>query len=123
MKIIEITKYNDDFLEAANLLLSQLSSSSKPLSKIDLTQIIESDATKFFLVVEKSCVIGSLTLVLFKTPSVNRARIEDLIVDHVARRKGAGKLLVERAIKCAKESGAETVDLTSHPSRKSANTL
>lgn len=123
MKIIEVTKYHDEFLEALNTLLPQLSSDAKPLSRFDLMQIIASDCAKLLLAVDNRRFSGALTLVLFKTPTGMRARIEDLIVDGRTRGKGVGKTLIRHAIALAKEAGADTVDLTSHPSRKAANAL
>lgn len=121
MKIIQTTEYRDEFLEALNILLPQLSPDANPLRKNDLRQLIESEASTLFFAVDDRQFSGTLTLVLFKTPTGKRARIEDFIVDRNSRRQGVGKLLIENAINIAKRSGARTIDLTSHPSRKAAN--
>jgi ribosomal protein S18 acetylase RimI-like enzyme len=123
MKIIEIKEFHDDFLNAVNRLLPQLSTSAEPLTKIDLKKIIESNVTKLLIAEDNNQVLGALTLVVFKIPTGTRAWIEDMVVDNDARGKGVGKLLIQHAIKLAKELGAKTVDLTSHPSRKAANRL
>ena len=123
MKIIEITEYKDIFLAAVNRLLPQLSTSAVSLSKYDLQKIIASGSTKLLFAEDQKLLVGTLTLVLFKIPTGTRALIEDVVVDRDARGQGIGKLLIQHAIKVAKESGAKTIDLTSHPSREPANKL
>jgi ribosomal protein S18 acetylase RimI-like enzyme len=68
-------------------------------------------------------IVGMLTLALFRLPSGVRAWIEDVVVDESARRLGAGRTLVEAALKLATDAGAPSVDLTSRPSRESARRL
>jgi len=123
MKIFEATEYKDSFLDAINRLLPQLSASAVSLSKYDLQEIIESTSTKLLLAEHNNQISGILTLVLFKIPTGIRAWIEDVVVDSDARGKGVGKLLIQYAVILAKEMGAITIDLTSHPSRKPANIL
>jgi len=90
----------------------------------DLEEIVSS-STGTILVArnDDGSIIGSLTLVLFRTPTGARAWIEDVVVDQAARGQGAGEALVEEAIRLAAESGVRTVDLTSRPSREAANAL
>ena len=123
MKIFELTEYKDIFLDAVNKLLPQLSTSAVPLAKYDLQKIIASNSTKLLLAENQKLLVGTLSLVLFKIPTRTRAWIEDVVVDSDARGQGIGKLLIQHAIKLAKESGAKTIDLTSHPSREQANRL
>ena len=123
MKIFEVTKYKDIFLHAINRLLPQLSPSAVPLSKFELQGIITSGSTKLLFAQDQNVVVGALTLVLFKIPTGTRAWIEDVVVDSDNRGKGTGKLLIRHAIKLAKEMGAKTINLTSHPLRVPANRL
>ncbi len=67
--------------------------------------------------------VGSLTLVIYSTPSGKRARIEDVVVDESYRGKGIGSKLNTAAIQKATELGARTLDLTSAPDRQSANAM
>jgi ribosomal protein S18 acetylase RimI-like enzyme len=67
--------------------------------------------------------VGTLTLALFRIPTGLRAWIEDVIVDNESRGKGIGEALTRAALVKAREAGARTVDLTSRPSRESANRL
>lgn len=123
MKIFELTEYKDIFLDAVNKLLPQLSTSAVSLAKYDLQKIIASNFTKLLLAEDQKLLIGTLTLVHFKIPTGTRAWIEDFVVDSDTRGQGIGKLLIQHAVKLAKESGAKSIDLTSHPSREPANRL
>ena len=68
-------------------------------------------------------IVGTLTLVLFRSPSGARGWIEDVIVDEEARGNGVGEALVDAAIDLARRSNARTLDLTSNPTREAANRL
>jgi ribosomal protein S18 acetylase RimI-like enzyme len=65
--------------------------------------------------------MGTLTLVIFPIPTGLRAWIEDVVVDEAARGRGAGTALMREAVRLASAAGARTVDLTSRPSRATAN--
>lgn len=123
MNVIQVTQYSEKILEAINELLPQLSSSAKPLTASELTEIIQSESSHLLMAEESGKFYGSLTLVTFMIPTGIRAWIEDVVVNENARGKGVGKLLSERAVGLASEIGAKTVDLTSRPSREAANAL
>ena len=123
MNVIQVTQYSEMILEAINELLPQLSSSAKPLTASELTEIIQSESSHLLMAEESGKFYGSLTLVTFMIPTGIRAWIEDVVVKENARGKGVGKLLSERAVGLASEIGAKTVDLTSRPSREAANAL
>ena len=90
----------------------------------ELEQIVSSPAATLLLARDPDGqIIGSLTLVVFRTPTGARAWIEDVVVDEAARGQGAGAELIGEAIRLASESGARTLDLTSRPSREAANAL
>ena len=68
-------------------------------------------------------IVGMLTLVTFRLPTGVRAWIEDVVVDSGSRGQGVGEALTQAAIELAAARGAQTVDLTSRPSREAANRL
>lgn len=70
-----------------------------------------------------SHIVGMLTLVIFDIPTGTRAWVEDVVVDGAARGQGVGAALVGTALEVAAARGAQTVDLTSRPSREDANRL
>jgi ribosomal protein S18 acetylase RimI-like enzyme len=122
--VTQATTVSDELVAAFARLVPQLSTSAEPPSREQLEEIVASPASTVLLARDDSGqIIGSLTLVIFRTPTGARAWIEDVVVDESARGQGAGEALVAEAIRLASDSGARTVDLTSRPSRESANRL
>ena len=114
----------DELVEAFVRLTPQLSSSSPPPDRDQLTEIVTSPATHLLIARgDDGSIAGSLTLVLFRIPTGLRAWIEDVVVDGEARGQGVGEALNRYAIDVAAEHGARSVDLTSRPSREAANRL
>ena len=113
-----------ELVEAYQKLTPQLSSSSPAPSKRELSSIIKSDSATVLVAEDESgTILGSMTLVVFRIPTGVRAWIEDVVVDTEARGMGIGQALNEYAIQLAEQAGAKTIDLTSRPSRESANRL
>ena len=113
-----------ELVEAYQKLTPQLSSSSPAPTKDELAAIIKSaSATVLVAEDESGTILGSMTLVVFRIPTGVRAWIEDVVVDTEARGMGIGQALNEYAIQLAEQAGAKTIDLTSRPSRESANRL
>ena len=124
MAVTQATTVSDELVEAFARLVPQLSTSADPPSREQLEEIVASSAATILLARDDAGqIIGSLTLVIFRTPTGARAWIEDVVVDETARGQGAGEALVAEAIRLASDSGARTVDLTSRPSREAANAL
>jgi ribosomal protein S18 acetylase RimI-like enzyme len=122
--ITQATTVDDELVAAFARLVPQLSKSAELPSREQLEEIVASPAAMVLLARNHSGeIIGSLTLVVFRTPTGARAWIEDVVVDESARGQGTGEALVAEAIRLASDSGARTVDLTSRPSRESANRL
>jgi ribosomal protein S18 acetylase RimI-like enzyme len=125
MKIeVETAREADrELVEAFGRLLPQLSRSARPLDAEAVGRILGCDANTVLLARADSRIVGTLTLVMFPAPAGLRARIEDVVVDGAARGHGVAGLLMQEALRIARESGARTVDLTSRPDREAANRL
>jgi ribosomal protein S18 acetylase RimI-like enzyme len=126
IRVEECTEVGDDLIDAMAKLVPQLSSSSPPPTRQELEEIIGSDASHLLLARDgdwSGHILGSMTLVVFRIPTGVRAWIEDVVVDAEARGRGVGEALNRAAIELARSRGARTVDLTSRPSRESANRL
>ena len=125
MEIIEVTDVaavTPDLVEAFGRLIPQLSSSNPPPSEDFLRRIVASKASHLLVARDdQGVVVGSLTLVVFPIPTGIRAWIEDVVVDESARRGGIASALNRFALDLARDLGANTVDLTSRPSREAAN--
>ena len=124
-------------------LLPQLSGSARLPSRLEIDQIVSSQATTLLLACDEagdagaadtageadeagerdSPIVGMLTLVMFRLPTGMRAWIDDVVVDSESRGRGVGEALTQAAIELAAARGAQTVDLTSRPSREAANRL
>ena len=124
MAVTQATTVSDELVAAFARLVPQLSTSAQLPTRAELEQIVSSSAATLLLARDPDGqIIGSLTLVVFRTPTGARAWIEDVVVDEAARGQGAGAELIGQAIRLASESGVRTVDLTSRPSRGAANAL
>jgi ribosomal protein S18 acetylase RimI-like enzyme len=122
--ISELTEASPSDLDSINQLLPQLSSKARPLTMDQLMELTGADST-FVLVCtnEETEIIGMLSLVILKIPTGSKAWIEDVVVDTKARGKGLGKALMDYALEKARKLGVKSIDLTSRPSRESANLL
>jgi ribosomal protein S18 acetylase RimI-like enzyme len=112
-----------ELLKSLNILLPQLSSSAPAMTIEDLDALVKSDVVSLFVALNEEEVIGTLTLAIFPIPSGLRGWIEDVIVDERARGAGVGEALSRAAIEEARARGVRSLDLTSRPSRESANAL
>jgi ribosomal protein S18 acetylase RimI-like enzyme len=119
-----IRQVTDEVVDAFGRLLPQLSRSAPPLDRAALDGIATFAANTMLVARSPTGLItGTLTLVMFPTPTGIRAWIEDVVVDESARGQGVGVALTLEALRLAQEAGARTVDLTSRPSREAAGRL
>lgn len=124
IKITEIEHFSEELLQAFKRLTPQLSESAPIPTAERLQRIVESPSTHLLAALDyEGNIAGVLTLVLFDIPTYCKAWIEDVITDSEYRGRGIGKALVKRAIEIAKERGADSVNLTSRPSREVARAL
>lgn len=113
----------DEVLKAFGRLLPQLSRSAEPLDAETLQTLVAWPGNRLLVARVDGDIVGALTLVMFPIPTGWRAWIEDVVVDESARGQGVGAALTQEAVRLARADGARTVDLTSRPSRESANRL
>ena len=123
INITEVKVVTDELVEAFSRLLPQLSQNAKAITKADLKNIISSDNTFIITATVGDEIVGALTLLLYRIPTGHKAHIEDVVVDQNNRGKGIGQSLIGYAIEKAKQADAASIDLTSKPSRTSANRL
>ena len=129
VRIEVASQVTPELVAAFARLIPQLSKSNPPPSERDLASIVTSRSSVLFMAHDESIadpveqIVGSLTLVLFRIPTGLRAWIEDVVVHESTRGKGVGQLLNEAALDYAHKAGAQTVDLTSRPTREAANRL
>lgn len=129
MIVERITSVDPELVEAFHRLVPQLNP-GHPLPETSfLERMLAQECLSLFAARDPSQgsqrgrIVGLLTLVVFTTVSGGYSWIEDVVVDEPARRQGVGEALILAAIRRAKELGADTIDLTSRPSREAANRL
>lgn len=127
MAVGEVT---NELVSAVHQLLPQLAGSARLPSGAEIDQIVSSPATTLFVAYDypdwpgsAGTIVGMLTLATFRIPTGVRAWVEDVVVDAGARGRGVGEALTQAALDLARARGAQTVDLTSRPSREAANRL
>jgi ribosomal protein S18 acetylase RimI-like enzyme len=123
MDIVEIKAFSEDLHQALNVLLPQLSTAAPLLTESALRRIIAAGTSHLLMALEEGNYCGTLTLVMIIAPAGKRARIEDVVVSEAMRGRGIGRLLISRALELARNLGAGSIELTSHPSRRAANAL
>jgi ribosomal protein S18 acetylase RimI-like enzyme len=122
MRIDVVEAVSAELVAALTSLLPQLSSASPP-SPDELSAIVDSPATSLLVARDGAAIVGTLTLAVFRIPTGVRAWIEDVVVDASARGQGVGEALTLEAVAIARDAGARSVELTSHPTREAANRL
>lgn len=124
MKIKKIKRFNVRVYEAVLRLLPQLSSDTDLPSKEYFNSILKSENIHFFTgELDDKKIVAVLTIGTYNTPSGTKVWIEDVVVDEFQRGKGFGEELMLFAIQYSKSLGADSVSLTSRPSRIAANRL
>ena len=114
---------NDVVVAAFAALIPQLSTSSPAPTAKELEEIVAHEASTILLATEGETIVGSMTLVVFPIPTGTRAWIEDVVVREDAQGRGVGEALNRRAMQIAVDRGAQTINLTSRPTREAANRL
>jgi len=123
MELYEARLIDPPTAEALARLIPQLSPSLPIPSAATLQRIADSPSAHLLLARSDRTIVGTLTLILFESPSGRHARIEDVVVDAPARRQGIGEALVREAIRIASAEQADEIRLSSNPSRQAAHRL
>ena len=121
--IEEVDVVGPEVVQALRRLIPQLSQSAPTVEAYDLESIVAAPDTTLFVARNDAGIVGTLTLVLFRSPSGARGWIEDVVVDVAVRGQGVGEALVDAAIALARKASSRTLDLTSNPKREGANRL
>jgi ribosomal protein S18 acetylase RimI-like enzyme len=125
MLIQKVDKVTDELVQAFQRLMPQLTTNHPPPSWDELRALVAFPASTLLVARENAStpITGAATLALVRAPSGVHARLEDVIVDEMARGRGVGEALTREAIRLAKEAGADYIALTSNPRRAAANRL
>jgi ribosomal protein S18 acetylase RimI-like enzyme len=124
MKIRRVTRFSKPVFEAVLKLLPQLSPDAELPSVDSFKNILTSSNTHFFVIeLENKEIVGMLSVCTYNLLSGIKFWIEDVVVAESQRGKGYGRELMLFAIGYSKSLGANSLMLTSRPSRIAANKL
>ena len=121
--IIEISTYSPEYHEAMQRFLDQLTPEHMTLTEEMVKQLIESENSHLFFLMQDEQVAGMLTVGIYYSPTGGKAWIEDVVVDEAFRGQGLSKLLVAHAIQFVESKQIPLLMLTSNPTRVAANKL
>lgn len=121
--IIEIQTYSQEYHEAMQRFLDQLTTNPMTLTEDMCRQLFKSENSHLFFLVKDEQIAGMLTIGIYHSPTGGKAWIEDVVVDESFRGQGLSKLLVAHAIEFTKSMGIPSLMLTSNPKRIAANKL
>ena len=121
--IIKINTYSQEYHEAMQRFLDQLTTNPMTLTEAMFRQLLDSDNSHLFFLVKDEQIAGMLTVGIFHSPTGGKAWIEDVVVDEAFRGQGLSKLLVAHAIEFTKSMGIPSLMLTSNSKRIAANKL
>ena len=121
--IIKISTYSQEYHEAMQRFLDQLTTNPMTLTEAMFRQLLDSDNSHLFFLVKDEQIAGMLTVGIYDSPTGGKAWIEDVVVDEAFRGQGFSKLLVAHAIEFTKSMGIPSLMLTSNSKRIAANKL
>ena len=121
--IIEISTYSPEYHEAMQRFLDQLTPEHMTLTEEMVKQLIASENSHLFFLMQDEQVAGMLTVGIYYSPTGGKAWIEDVVVDEAFRGQGLSKLLVAHAIQFVESKQIPLLMLTSNPTRVAANKL
>lgn len=126
VNIVRVTHVTDELISAFERLIPQLGPGAQMPTSSELIQITESLTTFLFVARYSDSdnkIVGTSTLVIYRTPTGLHARMEDVVVDENMRGKGIGEALSKAVLRQANELDVKSIDLTSRPLRDEANHL
>jgi ribosomal protein S18 acetylase RimI-like enzyme len=121
VQIARVTEVDDELVAAFGVLVPQLST-VRPPTRHELAAMIASPHT-VLLIARDPGIVGTATITLYRIPTGQSARLDDVVVDASARGRGIGEALTREAIRIARDAGARALGLTSRADREAANRL
>ncbi|RCK27793.1 hypothetical protein TH1_11050 [Thalassospira lucentensis MCCC 1A00383 = DSM 14000] len=123
MAITQLKTAKPTDVQAIGALVTQLSSTEPGFSLRNLKAMLADPSTTIFVARANEEIVGMTTLVIFRVATGLRAFIDDVVVMTTHQKRRLGERLMRAAINHATSHGIEKIDLTSRPSRETANRL
>lgn len=122
MEIKELVSFSEEYVDALDALMHELSSGAA--ATVDrVRKCIADEDTHQYAVFEDGCMVGCATLCVCTTPEMVLGFVEAVVVTAACRGKHLGRRLMERVIDDARRFGVQHLHLTSSPKRIAANGL
>ena len=123
VRIERVTEATPEVHEALVRLLPQLNAQLQVPSMDRLRALIADPAVTLLVAREGEQIVGTTTVIVYTTPFWIKARLDEVVVDELARGKGVGAALVKASLDLAREKGVQVVELQSGVQREEANRL
>jgi len=123
-KIEKIEEFSPEIYRFVCRLIPQLSPNCDALTEKVFRAMLDSKNVHLFVIQDSEGIpVGMMSVGFYRTPTGCKAWIEDVVIDAAYRGCGYGKKIVEYAICFIRDSGIDSIFLTSNPSRIAANQL
>jgi ribosomal protein S18 acetylase RimI-like enzyme len=123
VEITAVSEVTDELVSALTRLLPQLSASAPVPDQSTVVRVVGSPTNTVLVARIGGDIVGTLTLVAIPLMTGLQCHIKDVVVDTAVRGSGVGAALVTAAVQAARDAGADSIELTSRPSRVAANRL
>ncbi|HEX4820784.1 MAG TPA: GNAT family N-acetyltransferase [Acidimicrobiales bacterium] len=114
---------DDETAAALTRLLPQVSSRANPLTPSRIEAVLATPSTRIVVATLDRAVVGMALLCICTTLTGQFGLVEEVAVDASARGNHAGVDLLVSVLELARALGLDFVELTSRPSRATANGL
>jgi ribosomal protein S18 acetylase RimI-like enzyme len=125
--VVQTDEADDNFAHQVSRLASQLRGEPSVVTAAWLRELLAFPKTWMIVTIleaeTEAEIVGMLTLHAFPRVRGWTAWIEGVVVEETMRGRGIGRMLLRQAIAVAEEQGYETINLSSRPSRETANRL
>jgi GNAT superfamily N-acetyltransferase len=123
VRIEPVTEATPEVHAALAHLLPQLNPRLQVPTMDRLKALIADPAVTLLLARDGEQIVGTTTVIVYTTPFWIKARLDEVVVDELARGKGVGAALVRASLELAREKGVQVVELQSGVQREEANRL
>lgn len=124
MKIEKINTNLPYLQNQINQFLTILTGKEGNISSAQIDALLRNTNTHLFFVFDDDArAVGMITLAIYDLCTGRKAWVEDVVVDNKYQGKGIGRQMMEFIIEFARNEKANTLMLTSRPSRIAANIL
>lgn len=111
-------------LSAIAELMRQLRTDGQPANIEEVRAVVAAREARVIVARDRrGKILGTTTLYAFRTHHGVKTRVEDVVVDIAARRRGIAEKLQRTALTIARALNAVSIELTSNPAREAANAL